>query len=210
MKFNGQNILAIAGVILGISALFLGSPYKQPAEASFNDAEIQIFAKNDAKKVSVNQLADWIIQAKSDFRLIDTREEKEFLKYFIPTAENIPLSQLLKSDLQKNEKIIVYSENNLDSSKSWIILDKNGYKGIRSLKGGIKSWKDEILFPKSPKKPTAEEYKEYQRASYVSKFFGGTPQSDGMERKAIKLPVLQAPSKALSKRKGKKKKREGC
>ncbi len=36
------------------------------------------------------QLADWIIQDRNDFRLIDLRQQKDYAAYHIPTARRIP------------------------------------------------------------------------------------------------------------------------
>ena len=52
----------------------------------------------NADKISVNDLADWIIKDKADFELVDLRSEEKFNEYSIPNSQCIPLTQLSSAE----------------------------------------------------------------------------------------------------------------
>ena len=204
--------LGLLAFVLGFFALFAGSPY-HGSEATVNAKELALIVEKEVDHVSVQILADWIIQGKSDFRLIDLRSEKDFAEYHIPSADNISLSGLDQSNLQRNEKIILYSDGGIHSAQAWMLLEAKGFKGVYILRGGLEEWKDQILFPRIPESPTPAQVVEFARTKEVSKFFGGTPQSGGAAESAtpkLSMPKLEAPAGAQSKAAPGKKKKEGC
>ena len=106
---------------------------------------------------------------------IDLRKPKDYLKYNIPTSENIQVNQILNSDLARNEKILLYSDNEIESAHAWFLLKANHFKGVNILNGGIKSWQEKILFPvcSCDENPTKEQNHKHNKLKEVSKFFGG-------------------------------------
>jgi len=204
--------LGLFAFVLGFLALFAGSPY-HGSEATVNAKELALIVEKEVDHVSVQTLADWIIQGKSDFRLIDLRSEKDFAEYHVPFAENILLSGLDQSNLQHNEKIILYSDGGIHSAQAWMLLEAKGFKGVYILRGGLEEWKDQILFPRIPENPTPAQVVEFAKTKEVSKFFGGTPQSGATLEAAtpkLSMPKLDAPAGAQSKAPPAKKKKEGC
>ncbi len=212
LSLNGR--LALAAFALGILALFAGSPY-QGADAMVNTKELALIVEKGADKVSVDTLAGWIIQGKSDYRLVDLRGAKDFAAYHIPPAENIPLTSLERSSLQHNEKVLVYADDEVQAAQAWMLLRTRGFKGVYVLDGGLGAWKERILFPGVSKDATPAQLAEYARAREVSRFFGGTPQGaagDASLTSKPGLPTLALPAPATSRPAGapKKKKKEGC
>jgi rhodanese-related sulfurtransferase len=206
--------LALLAFVLGFLALFAGNPYRGSV-ASLNTKELALIVEKTVDHVTVESLADWIIQGRSDYRLVDLRTEKEFAEYHIPTAEHIPITGLKDSPLERNEKIVLYSEGGIHSAQAWMLLKAEKYKGVYILFGGLDEWKDKILFPHVPENPTPESLKEFKKAQEVSKFFGGTPQTGSVEEKSSlipQLPKLDLPSPGTSPQSSepKKKKKEGC
>ncbi|MCX6143653.1 MAG: rhodanese-like domain-containing protein [Ignavibacteriales bacterium] len=204
--------LGLFAFVLGFLALFAGSPY-HGSEATVNAKELALIVEKEVDHVSVQTLADWIIQGKSDFRLIDLRNEKDFAEYHVPSAENVPLSGLDQSNLQHNEKIILYSDGGIHSAQAWMLLAAKGFKGVYILRGGLEEWKDQILFPHIPENLTPAQVVEFAKTKEVSKFFGGAPQSGGTTDAAtpkLAMPKLEAPAGAQSKAAPTKKKKEGC
>ncbi len=204
--------LAALLFFLGFIALFAGNPYGG-ASTSINAQEMALIVEKQVDHVSVEELADWIIQGKADYRLIDLRTESEFSIYTIPGSENIPLAQLTVADLQRNEKLVLYSEGGIHSAQAWFLLKAKGYKSVYMLFGGLDEWKDKILFPQIPANATAEQLVQFDKIKEVSKYFGGTPQSGTGETAIAKpsMPALSLPSGsgAVPRPTGKKKK-EGC
>jgi rhodanese-related sulfurtransferase len=204
--------LGLFAFVLGFLALFAGSPY-HGSEATVNAKELALIVEKEVDHVGVETLADWIIQGKSDYRLIDLRNEKDFIEYHIPSAENITLSGLDQSNLQHNEKIILYSDGGIHSAQAWMLLEAKGYKGVYILRGGLEEWKDQILFPRIPENPTPAQVVEFAKAKEVSKFFGGSPQMGGTTEAAapkLTMPKLEAPAGTQTKAAPGKKKKEGC
>lgn len=204
--------LGLVAFVLGFFALFAGSPY-HGSEATVNAKKLALIVEKEVDHVDVQTLADWIIRGKADFRLIDLRNEKDFAEYHIPSSENITLSGLDQSNLQRNEKIILYSDGGIHSAQAWMLLEAKGFKGVYILRGGLDEWKDQILFPGVPENPTPAQMVEFAKTKEVSKFFGGTPQSGGTvgaETPKLAMPKLEAPSGTQPKPAAAKKKKEGC
>ena len=212
LSLNGR--LAAIAFVLGFVALFAGSPYTG-AGATVNTKELSIVMATGADQVGVTTLADWIIQGKADFRVVDVRPEAAYAEYHLPPAENIPVAGLVQSSLQRNEKVILYAEDAARAAQAWMLLRAKGYKGVYILRGGLEAWKDSVLFPRIPENPTPAQVVEFARAREVSKFFGGTPQAiagDSTGAPQVAMPTLAMPSSPATGAAGvtKKKKKEGC
>ena len=210
-KFSIQGKLGILAVILGFFAIFAGSPYKN-SSVSINSKELALIVEKEVDHITAEELADWIIKAKADYKLIDLRDEKSFEEYHIPGAFNKKITELNDGELFRNEKIILYSDGGIHAAQAWFLLKARGFKSVYTLLGGIEEWKDEILFPVIPDNLTGEETSKYEKKKEISKFFGGTPQT-GSETETsikpdIKLPKLEMPSSVPSTTV--KKKKEGC
>jgi rhodanese-related sulfurtransferase len=218
MKLNPARMsrnakLGVLVCALGLIAAFAGSPYKG-SKVTLDTAELADIVQREVDHVKPTELADWIIEGKSDYRLIDLRSEAEYNQYHIPGAENVPLAELADYGLARNEKIILYSEGGIHSAQAWFLLKAQGYKAIYMLLGGLYDWQDLVLFPSIPSEPSPEQHAAIEKMKQVSKFFGGSPQSEkgGEEKEPIlslpkpQLPVLPGGAPTASKRK----KKEGC
>ena len=84
------------------------------------------------------------IELSIDFELIDVRTKSEYESGFIESGLNIDFfSDTFESDilsLNKNSKIILYCRTNNRSTKTAILLKKNGFKDISVIEGGITDW----------------------------------------------------------------------
>jgi len=212
LSLNGR--LAVVAFALGFLALFAGTPY-HGADATVNTKELALTMATYADQVGVSTLADWIIQGKADFRVVDLRSEQAYAEYHLPPAENIPVAGLGQSSLMHNEKIVLYAEDGTRAAQAWMLLKAKGYKGVYILRGGLDAWKDSILFPRIPGNPTPAQVVEFARAREVSKFFGGTPQALAGDSTAVPqaaMPKLAMPASPAAGGPGapKKKKKEGC
>ncbi|MBU1099571.1 MAG: hypothetical protein KKA84_04125 [Bacteroidetes bacterium] len=208
-KLNISQKLGIAAFALGFLGIFAGSPYNT-TYAKVNKQEIALGSFNGSDLVSVEDLAESLVKGTMDYRMIDLRPEEEYTEYFIPGSENIPVSDLNSAGLMRNEKILLYDEDNLISSQAWFLLRADEFKGVYILKGGIKEWKEKILFPKLAANASPEETADFEKTKEVSKFFGGVPQVGGeaVGELKIEMPKMAAPAGGL--KSNKKKKREGC
>lgn len=205
--------LGLIVICLGVAGLFFGNPYNR-ATATIDTAELAEIVQREVDHVSPEQLADWIIQGTTDYRLIDLRTDAEYGQYHIPGAENVGITGLADHGLLRNEKIILYSEGGIHSAQAWFLLRAKGYEGVYILRGGLEQWKDSVLFPSLPASASPAQRVTFAKMAEVSKFFGGQPQGGGAAPgpavapalPALKMPATTAPPAAAPK----KKKKEGC
>ena len=91
-ELSTNKKLALFGIVLGLFALIAGNPYGGTT-IKVNEKDIALSTVGNADKVSVTDLADWIIKAKSDFELVDLRSEEKYTEYTIPNSQCIPIVQ---------------------------------------------------------------------------------------------------------------------
>jgi len=209
--------LALLAFGLGLVAVF-GDPYGGGA-VTIHPQELATIVQKEVDHVAPDRLADWIIQQRSDYRLIDLRDAAAYATYHIPGAENVPITGFPDAALARNEKIVLYSDGGIHSAQAWFLLKAKGYDGVYILRGGLEEWKDQVLYPVLPANATPEQTTAFQRAKEVSAFFGGAPRlglapgaaaSAAMPMPAPALPKVQAPSAPAAPAAAPKKKREGC
>jgi rhodanese-related sulfurtransferase len=205
--------MGILAIILGVLAVFIGNP-QDNTKTSVNIKELSMTAGANVNTVSVKDLSNWIIQGNMDYRLIDLRTEAEYEVYNIPSSECVPMSSLTKSELMRNEKIVLYSDDDIIATQAWFILKSDGYQSVSILKKGMEAWKNEIVFPSCNcgDTPTTEQKQLHAKKAEVAKFFGGVMQADAGNNSKVKkdLPKLSAPKKVILKSNRKKPAREGC
>jgi rhodanese-related sulfurtransferase len=212
LKTINQKLAALT-LFLGFIAIFIGNP--QSNIAKVNIQEISQKIDESKSKVSPEILADWIIKNKADFMLIDLRDEKQFNEYHINNSENIQIQNLIKSNLPKTQKIILYSDNDgFISAQAWFLLNSKNFRNVYVLDGGLDKWKKNILFPSLAADANSEAKSKFEKSKEVSKFFGGTPlgiDSNSTGKMTAGLPKLSAPvGSGGSAPKGGKPKKEGC
>src|SRR3990172_3891583 len=216
-----QKLSALA-FVLGLMAL-AAQPY-QGSRVRLDSKELAVLVQREADHLTPGELADWIVQERADYRLLDLRDPKAFGEYPIPSAENVPLAVLTEAPVARAEKIVLYSEGGIHGTQAWVLMKAGGFRSVYNLRGGLEGWKDEVLFPLFPEKPAAEEKARLERVASVSRFFGGSPRAGSASpagapqplpavrvesAPATGLPSLPSgPAGAATPKKGKKK--EGC
>jgi rhodanese-related sulfurtransferase len=211
-KISVNKKLGLLAFVLGLIAVFAGNPYSGNS-VTLDAKELALIVDKTVDHVSAEELADWIIQGKSDFKLLDLRTEKEFNEYHIPNADLVPLAELNEYPLLRNEKIVLYSEGGIHSAQAWMLLRAKGYKAAYMLFGGLEEWTDKILFPKLAQNATPDQIAVFEKMKEVSKFFGGSPQVGGTAEEVStkkQMPKLEMPGGTSAPTAGKKKKKEGC
>lgn len=167
---------------LGAIALILGAvaivaAVRPGRTVSFHAKDLLTRVEREDDHVTPARLATWIIEGRTDYRLIDIRDPAAFAAYHIPTAENIPLSQIADGALARTDKIILYGDGGIHAAQGWMVLNAMGYGRAYSLREGLDAWKDEVLYPIAPVQPTPEAAARFERAAQVARFFGGRPRA---------------------------------
>ena len=113
-------------------------------------ADVAHSAARQDDRVSVEELASWLIEGRGDFRLIDVRGADDFDKGRIAEAENIPIAQLVSADvlsgLPTDRMVIVYSNGSENAAKATVMLRLSGIDA-HLLAGGFNAWHQRILNP---------------------------------------------------------------
>ena len=116
--------------------------------------------------------------------------------------------------LKRNEKILLYSNNDILASQGWFILKSSGFKSVSILSDGMEAWKNEIVFPSCNcgENPDDTQKHLHAKKSEVASFFGGIMQDNGGSDTKVKkeLPKLEAPKTIQLQSVRKKPKRQGC
>ncbi|QRG67755.1 rhodanese-like domain-containing protein [Brevibacillus choshinensis] len=97
------------------------------------------------QNLSAEEFKDRVNQ-KSRVMLIDVREPHEYKKGYIPSAVNIPLSQLnsrVKEISSKND-VLLYCRSGMRSKQAAKVLSKHGFTNMAHLKGGLITWSGAI------------------------------------------------------------------
>jgi rhodanese-related sulfurtransferase len=191
-----NRALALVALALGVLALF-GNPHRGH-RVTLDTRELARMVGTEVDHVTPQQLAGWIIEGATDYRLVDLRSPAEFARYHIPTAENVPVAQLPGYGLARNEKIVLYSQGGIHSAQAWLLLQAERYPGAYILFGGLEAWQDEVLHPVAPVAPTPQQAAAFERAVQVARFFGGGPRAADATGGAAAPATLAAPAPAAA------------
>ncbi len=102
-RLTPVRILALGLLAAGLVASVSGDPYRG-SHATIDTKDLAIRASRGLDSISAADVADWIIQGRDDFKLIDLRNQKDFDTYHIPTAENVPLASLTPDSLSTTRR----------------------------------------------------------------------------------------------------------
>ncbi|MGB5628177.1 MAG: rhodanese-like domain-containing protein [Woeseiaceae bacterium] len=101
-------------------------------------------------RASVEELATWLIEGRSDFMLIDVRAPEDYESGKIGEAENIPIAQIVSADtlarLPTDRMLLVYSNGSENAAKAAVLLRLAGFDA-HLLVGGYAAWHERILNP---------------------------------------------------------------
>ena len=209
--------LAAAAVVLGAIAIFA---QPTPGGAVSVDArDLAAIVQRDADQVEPLELADWLVQGRTDFRLIDVRDAEAYATYRIPGAEHVPVQALAEAMVPRNEKVIVYGDDGVKAAQAWFLLKARGHAGAYLLRGGLDGWQQDVLFPALGDATTPFQQQRNARLTAVATHFGGAPRSGGAAAAvpgapttaaALPMPTPPPAPVAAAPAGAPKKKKEGC
>lgn len=210
--FNINKKLGLLALVLGIVAVLIGNPAESKKISADADEISSLGNKSDLIRPA--DVADWIIQGKIDYLLVDIRPQEEYDKYHIPGALCMGMKSLEKAELPRNEKIILYSEDDATTAQAWLILKGMKYSEVFRLDGGLNAWNEKVMNPDISSQAAMDEQSAFEKTKVIARYFGGKPTMDGKEISdslssvEIAKPVqVAAPAVQTTKKKMKK---EGC
>jgi len=194
------------GMIIAAVPQNVTRPYK------LNASQMLAVATSSSQFLSPDAVADMLIQKDPNLQLIDVRTPDEFMKFSLPGAINIPLTDLLSDEFkdmldQEIKMNVLYSNGTLQANEAWMITTQLGYKNNYVLQGGLNYWAETIMNPTAPVSTSPdEELAKYDFRKGASMTLGGG---------AAVGPVAgssdtKAPAKPIIKKETKKKVQGGC
>lgn len=187
-------VLGAAAALAAVSAA-VSSPGMNPASP---EAVVEAMV-TEKDHVQPLELARWILDKRQDYQLIDLREPWEYDDYHIPTAINIPLTQLFLPDglmqLDRSKIIVVYGLGMGHPAQTQLLLSLKGYRAL-SLKDGITGWWDQVLTPQSLRGENPQPAGYQQTKALREQFLGssGQPARDGAKTAAPAPSPAPAPA----------------
>lgn len=115
--------------------------YEQFCNTPIRDADLE---SDDVQAITPQDLKKEM-QENPSLRLIDLRDPVELQIAQIPGSENIPFHQLFEKmkNWDKHQRIIFICHVGFLSSIARRVLMEEGFKDVRSLKGGMRAWASE-------------------------------------------------------------------
>jgi len=207
---NPRILLALFIIPLGLIIAAVPSNTTHPYKLSATQMLAE--ATSSSQFLSPDAVADQIIQKDPNLQLIDVRTPDEFLKFNLPGAINIPLSDLLSEEfkdlLDQDIKMnVFYSNGTLQANEAWMITTQLGYKNNYVLQGGLNYWAETIMNPGTPASTSPdEEMAKYDFRKGASMALGGSVSGSMANSPAD----TKAPPKPIIKKETKKKVQGGC
>ena len=106
-------------------------------------------SEDDVLEVGVEEVKK-MLDAKNPFTLVDVREPSEYEICKIDGSVLIPLGQIEKMNpanlngLKTSDEIVLHCKAGVRSMKAAKALIKMGYANVKSMRGGIEEWSDQI------------------------------------------------------------------
>jgi rhodanese-related sulfurtransferase len=202
----------LAIFIIPLGLIIAAVPQNKMHPYKLNASQMLTEATSSSQFLSPDEVADLIVQKDPNLQLIDVRTPDEFLKFSLPGAINVPLSDLLSEEFkdildQEIKMNVFYSNGTLQANEAWMISTQLGYKNNYVLQGGINYWAETIMNPSAPSSTSPdEEIAKYDFRKGASMALGGV----SVENAAVSGDNTKAPVKPIIKKTSKKKVQGGC
>ena len=168
-----------------------GEPPAPGVSQSFVDVAQSAAREDD--RVSVEQLAEWLIEGRQDFLLVDVRAPDDYQAGHIGNAENFPLAQLVTvetlSGLPTDRKIVLYSNGSENAAKAAVMLRLAGFDA-HLVSGGFNAWHARILNPDISAEELDGESLQVSAQRAYSCYFVGDRGDDAARRKESTEPFV--------------------
>ena len=210
MRLKRKEKIILALMFIGsVITLFLNDYSRIPKVL---EPEYLLYEVNlKGRYVTTDELAKALMTKDPSILLIDVRDKKDYDKYALDGALNIPVDSILNEKYrgyldQDVYKTILYSNGTSKADEAWMILKSNGYEGDYVLKGGLNEWFNTIIDPKKPDVTADLKERElYEFRKGASLFFTGvSPSGLGgaaapkAKPKAATIPVVKRKKKEVT------------
>ncbi len=200
--------ITIMGVLLALSFVTMFLPNTKPFKHVINEKELLYEANKEGRYITTDEVAQALMEGDASYLLIDLRTPKEFAKFTIDGAINIPYAKIMDdANLDYfNQDVyttVLFSNGSSLADQAWMRLRSYDYKGNKVMKGGLNEWYKTIINPQKPKAidpVTAQETYLFRKGASI--FFTGAqvvgnaaPKS---KPKASAKPIVKRKKKEVS------------
>ncbi|MDZ7608934.1 MAG: rhodanese-like domain-containing protein [Cyclobacteriaceae bacterium] len=198
---NARIVLSILIVSFGLVAAIL--PQKQNSSIQLDAAQLLYEIQLRNHVISVDEMADAIINNDPYYQLIDLRSPEEFQTYNLPGSLNIPFDKLFTAEWapyidQVARKNVFYSNGSTLANEAWMLTRQKGMKNNYILEGGLNNWIATILTPTSPESTFGDEaINSFQARLGARQYFSGESASSASS--ANNAPRKPVPAKKKTK-----------
>jgi rhodanese-related sulfurtransferase len=202
-----REILIMGLLLLGsIITIFL--PDTKPFKHIIPEKQLLHELNLQSRYISTDEVAKMIMEKDPSLLLIDLRNPKEYDKYTLEGAMNIPFDSILsKNNIDYfNQDIyttVLFSNGSSKADEAWMMLRSYGFQGNKVMKGGLNEWYFTILNPQKPKgeELSAETKRQYLFRKGAQVYFTGISpvgSAKSSKPKAPKTPIKKRKKKEVS------------
>ena len=205
MKSTYRTSFLIIFVIM-LSLLFGGNYWLKINEIEANKKELKKLIENPEHFISIDDLADRIINDDPSLFLIDIRSAEEFDKYHIPGAINVELKETLNYLTDEAENlssfdVVLIGNDSFYAEFIYVLSDTDSE--ILVLNGGMQSWYNTIINPQKPNNNSdVIALNEYASRKGASMYFGVKYPEEIIKKAPVKK--VEVPKKVVPVKKKKK------
>lgn len=197
---NIRLILSIVFISFGFIAAII--PVKKTSSVRLNADQLLRETKLETYNISVDELADGLINQDPSIQLIDLRSPDAYEEYHLPGAVNIPIDSLFDEDWlpyvdQIARRNIFYCNGSTLSSEAWILTKQTGINNNFVLRGGLNEWFGTIIDPKEPFQGAPSEAWDLYHSRLAAKQYFTGAKAVGPKRDVIKAPVPRKQKKRI-------------
>ena len=163
-------------ILLLLPAMAMMAACNQSAAPANGLVDVAQAAARQTDRVSVRDLASWLIEERQDFVLIDVRSAADFDQGAIGEAQNIPIAELVTAEtlagLPTDRRILVYSNGSENGAKAATLLRIAGLDA-HVVSGGYNAWHARVLNPDIPlEEVDGESLRVSEQRAYACYFVG--------------------------------------
>lgn len=139
-----------SAALIGIGIILAVLPYNGHSSLTGRTNEVALEVFNENAFLSVDKVAQMIVNEDSSLRLIDLRPAEQFNAFSLPGAVNLPYEKFISADPSEilgpgNIKNVIYSNGDTQSSYALVIAKGMKHQNVFVMKGGMNEWFSTIM-----------------------------------------------------------------
>lgn len=140
--------------------------------------KLMLEAVNNNRFIQPDELAKAIVGQDPSYYLVDLRDAKQFEKFTLPNAVNIPAQKILDENNKTNfnsdaYKVVLFANGTVLPDQVWMVMRRAGVKNVKVLNGGLNRFYQLYLNPPQPDElDPAEAYDQYSFRKAVGTVLG--------------------------------------